>query len=463
MLDDTIAAVSTPRGRGGVALLRISGRDAVAVCERVFVAKNKKPLSAQPARMAIYGEILAPDSNGERQSVDDGIATVFRAPASFTGEDTVELCCHGGMLLTETVLTSLFAAGARPAEAGEFTRRAFLNGKLGLSSAEALGNILEAQTREQLALAHTGMRGKVEARCTEIYNALADVLASIYAKIDYPDEDLADLSPAEMEASLEVCRKMTERLCATYQTGRAIAEGIPTVICGKPNVGKSSLYNRMVGREAAIVTDIEGTTRDVLCETVAMGRVTLRLFDTAGLHDTDNPVEQIGIARTRDAMESAELVLAVFDGSREVDAEDLALIEQLKSVNACVVAVLNKSDSSNKEDEAFFGEQFANMVRISARTGEGMELLRDLVDALFTDDQINVREDAVLTNARQHAAALRTLEAIDRALDALRSGCPMELCCTDAELAMTAIGELDGRAVSEDIVSRIFSHFCVGK
>lgn len=462
MLGDTIAAVSTPRGKGGVALLRVSGPDAVRVVSRVFRPKNGKSLADAAPRTAVYGEILAPEESGEWLSVDDGLATVFYAPASFTGEDTVEICCHGGMLLTETVLTALLTAGARPAEAGEFTRRAFLNGKIGLSSAEALGNILEAGTREQLTLAHTGMRGKVEERCGEIYDSLCRILASIYAKIDYPDEDLADMSREEIVAALEGCESSLYALAQTYRTGHAIAEGIPTVICGRPNVGKSSLYNRIVGREAAIVTSVEGTTRDVLSESAALGRVTLRLFDTAGLHTTDDPVEQIGIARAVDAIREAELILAVFDGSADPTEEDKRMIADLEARDTSVIAVINKCDLSGGCED-FYRSQFANAVSISAADGVGMEHLTALVEKLFTDGALDSRRDAVLTNARQHASALAALEAVRRALEALRGGYPIDLCCTDAEVAMSALSELDGRTVSEDIVAEIFSHFCVGK
>lgn len=462
MLGDTIAAISTPRGKGGVALLRVSGPDALAVASRVFQPKNQKKLEEIAPRTAVYGEILAPDASGAWQSVDDGLATVFLSPASFTGENTVEIACHGGILLTETVLGALLAAGARPAEAGEFTRRAFLNGKIGLSSAEALGNILEARTHEQLRLAHGGMRGRVEGACERIYNALCLVLASIYAKIDYPDEDLADMSREEIIESLQGCHDSLARLAGTYQTGHAIAEGIPTVICGRPNVGKSSLYNRILGREAAIVTAVEGTTRDVLCETVALGRVTLRLFDTAGLHETGDVVEQIGIDRARRAMEEAELIFAVFDGSRPVDDEDARLVDELGAFSGCKIAVLNKSDVGSCED-AFFAERFERVVRISAETGIGMDALASLVEELFVDGALDVRNDAVLSNARQFASAIRAKEAVARALTALRGGYPIDLSCTDAEEAMSALCELDGRSVSEDIVKEIFSHFCVGK
>jgi len=372
MLGDTIAAVSSPRGKGGVALLRVSGPDAIAVASRVFRPKNKKPLADAMPRTAVYGEILAPESNGEWLSVDDGLATVFLEPASFTGENTVEIACHGGILLTETVLTALFAAGARPAEAGEFTRRAFLNGKIGLSSAEALGNILEANTREQLTLAHGGMRGKVESACKTIYDSLCAILASIYAKIDYPDEDLADMSREEIIAALQECAHSLERLERTYRTGHAIAEGIPTVICGRPNVGKSSLYNRVVGRDAAIVTSIEGTTRDVLTETAALGRVTLRLFDTAGLHETADVVEQIGIARANEALDAAELIFAVFDGSRPADEEDRTLTETVLQKTGCKIAILNKVDLGAFEDD-FYASHFEHVIRICASDGSGME------------------------------------------------------------------------------------------
>ncbi len=458
MLGDTIAAISTPRGKGGVALLRVSGPDAIAIASRVFVPRSNQPLCEAATRTALYGGILAPDPDGQWRSVDDGLATVFRAPASFTGEDTVEICCHGGILLTETVLTALLAAGARSAEAGEFTRRAFLNGKLGLTAAEALGNLLEAQTREQLTLAHSGIGGGLGARCEEIYGELRHILASIYVRIDYPDEDLADMSREEMIEAFGKCERSLAALAATYRTGHAIAEGIPTVICGRPNVGKSSLYNAIVGRDAAIVTEIEGTTRDVLTETASLGRVTLRLFDTAGLHETADPVERIGIARAEDVMRRAELILAVFNGAEAPTDEDRALIATLSHSDAAVIAVINKSDLG-LSDVWLYAEAFAH----SAAEGRGMDVLSETVEQLFTDGKLDSRDGAILTNARQHAAVLASLESVRRALAALDSGAPIDMCCIDAEEAMSALAEVDGREISEDIVSEIFSHFCVGK
>ena len=461
-IGDTIAAISTARGKGGVALLRISGTDAVSVCEKLFLPKSGKKLSEYAPRTAVFGSILAPDDRGVWSEIDNGLATVFRAPASFTGEDTVEICCHGGILLTQTVLTACLAAGARAAEAGEFTRRAFLNGKMGLSAAEALGDLLEAQTREQLTLAHAGTDGRVERKCREIYDALCAVLSSVYAKIDYPDEDLAEMSREEMQEALDESIVRIEKLLDTYRTGHAIAEGIPTVICGKPNVGKSSLYNRIVGRDAAIVTDVEGTTRDVLTETAALGRVTLRLFDTAGLRQTTDAVEKIGIDRARKALADAELILAVFDGSAVPDEEDRALAESLGRTGATVIAVVNKSDLGIKEQD-FYTAHFLHTVTISAKEGEGTGALSALVESCFINGELDTKVDTVLTNARQKGAAITALEALKRAHEGLLLGLPVELCCSDCEAAMQAIAELDGRAVSEDIVSHIFSHFCVGK
>ena len=461
-IGDTIAAISTARGKGGVALLRISGSDAVSVCKRVFLPKSGRPLSEYAPRTAVFGSIYAPDERGVWNEIDSGLATFFRAPASFTGEDTVEICCHGGILLSQTVLSACIAAGARAAEAGEFTRRAFLNGKMGLSAAEALGDLLEAQTHEQLTLAHAGTDGRVERKCREIYDALCAVLSSVYAKIDYPDEDLADMSREEMEAALTDGIARIEKLLDTYRTGHAIAEGIPTVICGKPNVGKSSLYNCILGKDAAIVTDVEGTTRDVLCEVAALGRVTLRLFDTAGLRQTDDVVEKIGIDRAKEAMQNAELILAVFDGSTAPDAEDRAMAEELSALQATVVAVVNKSDLGIQNKD-FYHSNFAHVVTVSAASGEGLQALSNLVETCFINGELDTRADAVLTNARQKGAALSALEALKRARDGIAYGLPVELCCSDCEAAMQAIAELDGRAVSEDIVSHIFSHFCVGK
>ena len=337
-LFDTVAAVSTPRGKGGIAVIRISGPNARDILARVFRPLARAPQDAP--RSAVFGEILGADG----RVIDEGLATLFVAPASFTGEDVAELSCHGGILLTEQVLSATLAAGARPARAGEFTRRALMNGKMKLSAAEALGNLLEAQTAGQLTLARGGMAGHLSAKLEGAYARLSALLADAYAKIDFPDEDLNTLSREELANAFADVAEGLSTLLATYRTGHAVAEGISTVICGPVNAGKSTLYNALLGREAAIVTDVAGTTRDILCETVALGDVTLRLFDMAGLRETADRVEGIGVERSREAMQSAELIFAVLDASRAPDGEALAFCKMLPTLSATVVAVLNKCE-----------------------------------------------------------------------------------------------------------------------
>ena len=456
---DTVAAVSTPRGKGGVAVIRVSGADAIALCDRVFRAASGRSLAETESRMAVYGRIFDGD-----ECIDDGIATVFRGPRSFTGEDTVEIGCHGGVLVTEAVLGVILAAGARPAEAGEFTRRAFVNGKMGLSNAEALGALLDANNRNQLRLSRAGLEGKLSARCGEIYGRLCDVMGSLYAKIDYPDEDLSGLSAEALRTALAGEREALLGLAHTYKSGHAVAEGVVTVICGRPNAGKSSLYNTIVGRDAAIVTDVAGTTRDILEETVAFGGVTLRLCDTAGLRSGDvDPVERIGIARAEERLAEAELVLALFDGSAEPTEEDIALIKRLEPIKEAVIPVVSKCDLAAGSVDALLQKTFGAVVYATVREEGGLAALESAVQGRFLDGDLDLRHDPVVANARQYAAIVRATDTLDAAIASLDSGFPEELCAADIENAMQAVGEMDSRAVSDDVVANIFSRFCVGK
>ena len=457
---DTIAAISTPYGKGGIAVLRVSGDDAVSVAEAVFKPKSGKALASVDSARAVYGHIF---EAGSALPLDDGIAVIFRAPASFTGEDTVEISCHGGILVTQRVLTALLAAGARMALPGEFTKRAFINGKMSLTSAEGLGNLLEAQTDEQIKLARSHMQGILSGEVKKVYDSLGDVLAAIFAHIDYPDEDLADISREEMLDTAKKNLYKLNQLLRTYSTGRAVMSGIPTVILGRTNAGKSSLYNRIVGRDAAIVTDVEGTTRDVLTETAKLGRVILRLSDTAGLRESGDVVERIGIDRARQAAESAELILAVFDGTRNPNEEDTRFADYLNTLDGVKVAVINKSDLGISPDMAKFLKRFDHICQISAETGSGFDVLETLIEQLYIDEQLDTSNDAIISNARQAAAVSSAIEALGLAIEAIQGELPLEICCAEVENTMSALGELDGRTVSEDIVSKIFANFCVGK
>ena len=461
---DTIAAVSTPRGKGGVAMIRISGEQAIELASKVFFPKNGKHLCDISHGKAVYGTIREYDSEGGSAVLDDGIATVFFAPHSFTGENTVEICCHGGVLITERVLSACLASGCRQADAGEFTRRAFISGRMSLSQAEDLGALLDAKTEGQLLLSRNGLEGHLTNAIGNCYEEIRGILSSVYAKIDFPDEDLASIDEETMLLKVKETRKKLISLEKTYKTGRAVREGIKTVICGRANGGKSSLYNRILGRDAAIVTDIPGTTRDILEQTAAMGKVTLLLCDTAGLRETDDKVESIGIERSRAAIESAELILAVFDASSPFNEEDEALIRELSGKQS-VIAILNKCDIAGADlaKAKEITHELKNRVCISAKTGEGYEELVKMVEEIFELGEIDFRSDAVVTNARQHSAIIRAISHLKNAEEALDMGLTVDLCGTDMECAMSSLAEIDGREVTEDIVSNIFSHFCVGK
>ena len=459
---DTIAAISTPYGKGGIAVLRISGEEAIEIAQRVFLPRSGNPLSSIGSNRAVYGSIFG-YKNGQQIQIDDGIAVIFRAPASFTGEDTVEISCHGGVLLTQRVLEAVLVSGARMADAGEFTRRAFINGKMSLTGAEALGELLSASTDEQIMLARSGMTDRLSSEAGDIYNSLCDILSAIYAHIDYPDEDLADISREEMLSVAQRNLAALNKLLSTYSTGHAVGEGIKTAIVGRTNAGKSTLYNLIVGRDAAIVTDIEGTTRDVLTESAHLGKVTLRLSDTAGLRDTSDKVESIGIERARHVAKEAELILAVIDGSREPDREDISFIEYLKTLGGIKVAIINKSDLGIIDAVTQLVSAFDYSIPFSANSGEGLDILEKTVDGIYIDNDLDMGQSAIIANARQNASVLASAQALENAIDAIKGELPLEICCVEVENSLAALGELDGRTVSEDIISRIFANFCVGK
>ncbi len=461
MYTETIAAISTPYGRGGIAVVRISGDRAIEICDGVFRPFDKKPLSEHKARLAVYGEVIY-----KGEVVDDGIATIFLSPASYTGEDTVEISFHGGIKLAETVLKAILAAGAVPAEAGEYTKRAFLSGKLTLSQAESVINLIDAETEEQIKLASSHRRGALSVAADSVYNDIMGLVSSSYAYIDYPDEDLTDVEIGDYKARLIKIHAELERLEKSYDTGRAVSEGIKTVIVGKPNAGKSSLLNAMLGEERAIVTDIAGTTRDVIEETVRLERIVLRISDTAGIRDTDDVIEKIGVDLAKDRISGAELVFAVFDATSPLDKEDRDLVSYIKEAaeNKKVVAVINKTDEDIcAEAVKELEESFEHSIKISAKNGDGVNSLFELAESFYINGEIDYNTSAVIANARQHSAVMRAKESVANALAALESGFTQDIAGMDLEMALSAISELDSRSVGEDVVKQIFGRFCVGK
>ena len=460
-LTQVIAAVSTPPGKGGVAIIRMSGHGAFEIADKVFFTISGRKFSECEPRKQIYGHII---EDGEK--IDDVLATRFPAPHSYTGEDTVEIGCHGGILVTRTVLEALLRAGAMPATAGEFTRRAFINGRLTLTEAEAISDLLEAKSREQIRLSSDSARAVLSSKISTIRKALVELMSSIYARIDYPDEDLGDFSDDQVISHLYNIKEDLKALLSTYRTGRAISEGINTVICGKPNAGKSSLYNLLLGEDAAIVTDIPGTTRDVLCRSIPLGKVMLNISDTAGIREREDmdAVERIGIEKSRAQIKKSELLFAIFDISRPFDEEDKLISQAVNESNAAKIALLNKTDLEAKFDESSLSG-FDAIIKISAKKDEAqaISLLISTVEGMFTDEKITIGTDPIISSARQHAALTRALDFVNAALDSLQLGFSQDAASSDVERALGAISELDGRSVSEEIVSDIFSKFCVGK
>ncbi|MBR6558936.1 MAG: tRNA uridine-5-carboxymethylaminomethyl(34) synthesis GTPase MnmE [Clostridia bacterium] len=455
----TVAAVSTPHGKGGIAVIRISGDDAFRVADKCFRLSGGKSLSSLSGGSAVYGRIYDGD-----ELLDDGIATVFRAPRSFTGEDVVEIACHGGILNTRNVLGAVLSAGAYPAGPGEFTRRAFISGKLSLTAAEAVADIIDADTEGKLKLSRSAASGKLSEKINELYSEILTLISSVYAIIDYPEEDLAELSVDEIRLGLASYGEKIDALISTYRTGRAVADGIETTVLGRPNVGKSAVYNRILGEDRAIVTDIEGTTRDLLYDRAVLGDVTLNLCDTAGLRESSDTVEKIGIERAADRARRSELVFLVFDGSSPLADEDREVLDTLSFLDSDrVIVLINKKDLGIVLDVGLIKEKYDNIIEVSAVTGEGFDLLSDTVSKMYIGGDISLGDTAIVYNARQYASLKTAGECVSRAANALENGFPPDVVSVDLESAMAALGECDGRAVGEDIVRDIFSRFCVGK
>ena len=462
-ITDTIAAISTPPGKGGVAVIRISGDRTPDILKKVFSPRGSKDPQDNP-RTQIYGEILR-----QGNILDDGMATYFPAPHSYTGENVAEISMHAGTLLTASALEAILAEGARAAEPGEFTKRAYINGKLTLSDAEGIGLLLDADSEGQIKLGKSDARERLRIRIAELTDGLVSLLSSMYARIDYPEEDLGEYSDKDCLEELEKQIHGIRELKRTYKTGRAVRDGIRTVLIGKPNSGKSTLYNLLLGEDAAIVTDIPGTTRDLLEARVTMGDILLRLYDTAGIREGDlDKVEAIGIDRTLRKAQEGQLILALFDASEGMTEEARHLIEKVRSFCGAKIAVITKSALAPKEKEALVGELrgcFDRTVSISAKESpeQSLKALGGAITDLFRDEDISIDTDPIISSANQYGILLRAEEHLCYALEALKGGLPQDVASSDIEVALEAMGELDGRGVSEAVVSEIFSKFCVGK
>ncbi len=453
----TIAAIATGGSRTALGIIRLSGPEALSAVEAMFRPRGGGRLGEKPPRTMVLGSLL--DTDGTQ--LDQVLAVYCPAPRSFTGEDTVELNCHGSPAVLSAALRALFSLGVRQAGPGEFTRRAFLNRRLDLVQAEAIADLVDAETTLAAKNAAAQLEGAVSRRTGRIYDSLLGLLAWFQAAVDYPEEGVDPLERREIGESLRGSLGELDALLGSFKRGQVLKEGLRCALLGRPNVGKSSLLNALLGYDRAIVTPQAGTTRDTLEEKLVLGGTLLRLTDTAGLRSADSEAERMGVERALAEAERAELVLAVFDSAAPLAPEDRQVLAAAAQAPRAI-ALLNKCDLPQVLEEEELRAAIPHVLRVSARTGEGLEALEKLAGDLLAGEQPRDLGE-VLTNARQYDAVLRAREAVSRALAALELGLTPDAVLTDAEEALTALGELDGRALREDLVEAIFSRFCVGK
>lgn len=453
-MTQTIAAIATPAATGGISVIRISGKEAFSVADRVFTAKNGAPLAGRRGYTAAFGTV---SSHGE--VLDEAVATVFNEPHSYTGENVVELSCHGGLYLTREILRIVLENGARLAEPGEFTKRAFLNGKMSLSQAEAVMDLIGAQGREAARAAHTQLSGALFKQITAVKDALLKLAGHLSAWVDYPEEEIPEVDETEIFSTAEQSAKTLRTLLSRFNTGKLIREGIDTVIVGKPNVGKSTLMNLLSRCERSIVTDIAGTTRDIVEETVRLGDLVLRVSDTAGIRETDDIVEQMGVSLAKRRMKEASLILAVFDGSSEWAVEDETILAAAAEPS---VAVVNKGDLPIITDIEKIKRAFAHTVVLSATDSASLAVLEEAIRETLNLSTIDPFAP-MLSNERQRLCTMRAADALEQAAEAVEAGVTFDAVTVLIEEAIDALLELTGERATDAVVDAVFANFCVGK
>lgn len=454
-MNETVCAIATPPAVGGISVVRISGENAFEVAARVFKPVSEKPITEMRGYTAAYGHIF-----DDGQYIDDGVILVFRAPHSYTGEDVCEISCHGGIYVTRRLLTACLKAGASPAGAGEFTKRALFNGKMSLTQAEAVADIISAQGEQSLACSNVQSEGALFRRAEKISEMILEISAQISAWIDYPDDDTPAVTEEWLVEKITAVESELDELLADYDTGRIIREGISCAIVGKPNVGKSTIMNTLLGHRRSIVSDIAGTTRDVVEETANIEGAVLRLCDCAGIRETEDEVEKIGVELALEKLRDADIVLAVFDGSAELSDEDRRLFGLLENMK--VIAVVNKSDLPQRLDFTEPESRFGKVVQITAKDEKsakflGGEIIKRLNLANFNADA------GFIANERQRACVLRAADEVYEALAAAKLGVTPDAVGVSLEQALDAIYELSGKRASEEVIAGVFERFCVGK
>lgn len=455
MLFDTIAAISTPRGEGGIGIIRISGDKSFEILDKIFNTKN--PNRDLGFYKFNYGFI---HDNGK--IVDEVMAVRMKAPKTYTCEDVVEINCHGGHLISEKVLEIVLKNGARHAEQGEFTKRAFMNGRIDLSQAEAVMDIIQGKTEKSISLSLEQLRGDLRDKIGSFKKALLDVTAHVNVVLDYPEEGIDDPLPSNLKENLENVYAEADRLISSYDKGKKIKEGIKTVIAGKPNVGKSTLLNSLLKEERAIVTHIPGTTRDVIEEIINIKGIPLVLTDTAGIRKTEDIVENIGVEKSKKFIENADLVLLVLDASRELESEDRDVIEEIQNNNKKTIVLLNKIDLERKIELDEF--KLENILEISAKNNIGIEDMEERIYSYIVEEKVeDSSEKLIITNIRHKTALEKTKDAIRNIFETIDAGMPMDLISVDLKEALDSLSEITGEISSEDILDHVFGNFCVGK
>ncbi|HEY3297785.1 MAG TPA: tRNA uridine-5-carboxymethylaminomethyl(34) synthesis GTPase MnmE [Armatimonadota bacterium] len=466
--DDTIAAIATPIGDGGIGIVRISGREAVAVASRMFQTTSKIHVDDLPSHTVHYGYAIDPEC---KTHIDDGLITIFRGPKSYTGEDSVEISCHGGIVPMRKVLEAALRSGARLAEPGEFTKRAFMNGRLDLVQAEAVLDIIRARTDEALRVARRQLDGVLSEKIRSLRGEMLGIIAHIEACIDFP-EDVEEWQPGRMVGSIKEAISHVKGLLETADKGKIYREGIQTVITGSPNVGKSSLLNALLRESRAIVTPIPGTTRDIIEESLSIGGIPVRAVDTAGVRETDDPIEQIGVQRAKDAIENADLVIAVVDAEAGFTSEDEKMLKGLAAKK--FIVALNKSDLFRQSDAAALAARIQSWMRselnldipvlnTAATWNDGIvELEKAIADSIFAGG-IPYTDGPVVSNVRHRRALEEALEGLERSVQTAQAGMSLDFICIDLRTAIDALGRITGETVADDVIDRIFSEFCIGK
>ena len=454
-INTTIAAISTAKASAGISVIRISGEDAIRIADRVFKARSHNALADMKGYTCALGDIYS-----DKEKIDECIATVFKAPHSYTGEDVVELSCHGGVYVTARVLRAVFDAGAQAAQAGEFTKRAFLNGKMDLIEAESVMDLISSRSGASVRAALSIKDGALSRRIDTIKAALLHKAAHLNAWADYPEEDIPEVESSELLTALQAAKAELNNIIRGYDNGRILKDGIDTVIAGKPNVGKSTLMNLLAGYDKSIVTAVAGTTRDIVEESIALDDIVLNLSDTAGIRKTGDEIESIGVDKAKKKLSAAALLLCVFDASRELSEEDRDIIEMVGEIPA--IAILNKSDLPRKIDDNEIRAHFCYVIPMSAKRADGVtELIQAIKDCCSVGD-LNA-SDALIYNERQRSLTINATNCVNDAIEALHIGMTFDAVTVSIEEAITYLCELTGERVTEEVVDRVFHNFCVGK